>query len=453
MRGKILLVDDDQMILRGWEMLLSQSYDVTTASTVTDAKAILESFECDVAVVDLDFAGQELDGLDLIHFIQTNFPLLPIFVLSGDTATSRIRDAMRTNIVDFIVKNSEADEALLLAIKRGLQKRQAQSVDRRMFQTRSPKMQRMLSVLERIVDSRSDSPILILGEAGTGKEHTARHIGAASRKKVVTTNMANHRAEMADAALFGHLKGSFTGADQTRSGLVEQAHNGILFLDEIGETPIDVQAKLLRVIQEKEFNMVGSPTTRKVDLRFIAATNRDLAQMSSDGSFRVDLLERLSTWVLRIPALRERPEDVVFLTNEFVNFFTLNGRPFRIEQDGLDELLSYQWPGNVRELRNVVERITTMSDSGVLDRESVRYGISQDLNAGAPTLKNITQTESAKLTKDDYMRAMEHAQGNRTKAAKLLNIHRATLYRKLRSWHLVDATVPDETSGALGGSA
>ncbi|RYZ91134.1 MAG: sigma-54-dependent Fis family transcriptional regulator, partial [Proteobacteria bacterium] len=322
MKGKVLLVDDDQMILRAWEMLLSESYEVTTASSVANARAILQTSEIDVAVVDLDFQGQEEDGLDLINFIHANYPHLSVLVLSGDTVTTRVRDAMRTRILDFIVKDSETDEALLLALKRGFQKKQSKSVDSQMFQTRSPKMLRMLSVLDRIVASNSDSPILILGEAGTGKEHTARHIGARSHSKVVTTNMANHRAEMADSALFGHLKGSFTGADQTRIGLVEQAQDGILFLDEIGETPVDVQAKLLRVIQEKEFNMVGSATTKKVDLRFIAATNRDLSLMAKEGLFRNDLLERLSTWVLRLPPLRERPEDVLFLTNEFVNSFT-----------------------------------------------------------------------------------------------------------------------------------
>ncbi len=432
-RKKVLLADDDGFLLSAFEMTLGIEYDVFATTSVSDAKALVLHHDLDVAVVDLNFEGQADDGLSLVDFILKNRPQTSIVVMSGDNSTARVTNAMRRPIVDFIVKGDDSSERLEMAVQRGVQLKEDRSVAQNLFQTRSPHMQKMLTLLQRIVSSSSQSPILITGEPGTGKEHTAKHIGAAAKKKVVTTNMANHRAELADSALFGHLKGAFTGADQTRAGLIEQAHNGIFFLDEIGETPLDVQAKLLRVVQEKEFNAVGSTTVRKVDLRFIAATNRDLGKMAEQGAFRKDLLERLSTWTLRIPPLRERPEDVVYLTNLFLSEFTKTAQPFKVEPDAIAVMLDYHWPGNVRELRNVIERVVTLWDNRVLDRESVVYGINQ--GSGVSFESDVSAPE-VDLTRESYQAALKATQGNRSQAAKLLRVGRATFYRRLREWNL-----------------
>ncbi len=437
MNGKILFADDDGSALRAWELIFSDRYDVLTATTVEEARKLSIQHEFDVAIVDLNFEGQEDDGIDLIKFIQKNRPLTAIVVLSGDASTQRVSDAaLMRNLQDFIVKSGDNEDRLSLAIERGIQERRARAENQNLFQTRSPLMKNVLQLLEKIVLSPVQSPILIMGEPGTGKEHLARHVGTVTKKNVVTTNMANHRAELADSVLFGHLKGSFTGAEQSRIGLIEAASGGILFLDEIGETNLDVQAKLLRAIQEKEISQVGSSVVKKIDIRFIGATNRDLSAMSEVGLFRKDLLERLSTWILKIPTLRERPEDIVFLTNQFLNSFTKNSTAFRIEPEGMNELLKHSWPGNVRELRNVIERIATVWDARVLDKEAVRYGIFQELDSKVLAPGHNHHESVVSLTKADYINALATASGNITQVARVLGVHRATVYRKLRTWGL-----------------
>ena len=432
MRSKILLADDDAYLLRAYELSLKNDYDVISTSSINIAKQLASVNDVDVAVIDLNFEGQEEDGLALVDFILKSKPLTSIVVLSGDDDTSRVTNAMRRPIIDFVVKGNDFEDRLRIAIDRGIQKKREHLAQRSSFESKSQKMNEIVSLIERISRNDNQSPILIMGEPGTGKEHLANHIGAIMRKHVVATNMANHRPELADSALFGHMRGAFTGADSNRSGLVEQAHNGILFLDEIGETSLEVQSKLLRVVQEKEFSPVGSPTTKKVNLRFVAATNRDLHSMAKRGTFKIDLLERLSTWTFRIPPLRERPEDIPNLALQFVNAFTKSAKPFRIEPEGMQELLKYEWPGNIRELKNVIERITVACDSRVLDREAALYGIYQ----GRVTPEAKRSKVSSSLTREDFVAALRECNGNRTHAAKLLNIHPVTFFRKMRLMHI-----------------
>lgn len=435
MKAKLLLVDDDLYMLRSTEMLLADVFDITTASTVEEARLVLVDELYEAVVIDLDFEGQEEDGLDLIRYLSRSRSELPIVVMSGARSAKRVSDAMRFNIVDFVAKEGDIEVPLRSALARAIEIRKQARAEKEGFETRSPRMLSVINVLEKILASPIQSSILILGGAGSGKEHLARHIGRLTRKSVVTTNMANHRAELADSALFGHLKGSFTGADQNRIGLIEQAHGGIFFLDEVGETPIDVQAKLLRAIQEKEISQVGSTQARKVDVRFIAATNRDLTAMVSTGMFRADLLERLSTWVLELPELKDRPEDIEFLTNKFLNAFAAPGHPFRLEASGLKELLNYAWPGNVRELRNVVERIATIWDSRVIDREAVLHGISQRWDT-LPAEARSQATSDQTLTKEKLLQAFHKCEGNISRVAQTLGVHRATVYRKFRAFNI-----------------
>lgn len=435
MTGKILLVDDDALILNALECQLSEDYSIVTSTTIAGAKSVLLKEEIDVAVVDLNFEGQAEDGLALIDFINRERPKTAIIVLSGDISTSRVSNAMRRPLVDFVVKDGDIDEILRIAIERGMERRRLAVATRGQFQyqTRSPEMRRVLNVVERIVKSPNESPILIQGEAGTGKEHIAKHIGAVAKKSVVTTSMANHSVQIADSALFGHVKGAFTGADSNQIGWVEKAHNGILFLDEIGEAPIEIQAKLLRVVQEKEFTSVGSTAVKRVNVRFIAATNRNLQAMANSGSFKKDLLERLSTWVLKIPPLRERPEDIEFLSRVFLADLA-GDSAFQVTPEGLQELLAYDWPGNIRELRNVIERITTLTDSRTLDREAVRFGITQ--SPGGDEDSTTSSHQPLPISRAQAVSALDACQGNRSRAAKLLGVHPTTLFRRLRHWGL-----------------
>ncbi len=435
MRSRILLADDDQHMIRTYELMLRSRYDVASATSVDAAKSILLNEDIDVLVTDLNFEGQDEDGLDLIDFSIREKPKVPIIVLSGDSETGRVADSMRRRILDFIAKGRSIEEGLIHALERAVEQRKTTALESKSFryQTRSPAVIEVLSRLERVLNSKIQSPILIIGEPGTGKEHLARHIGSVTKKNVVATSMANHSRELADSELFGHTKGSFTSASANAIGLVEKANNGILFLDEIGETSLEVQAKLLRVVQEKAFTSVGNTTVKHVNLRFIAATNRNLNEMAAQGTFKKDLLERLSTWTLVIPPLRQRPEDIKFLTNVFLNEF-VGQKPFQVTDDGMSSLLEYSWPGNIRELRNVMERITTLSEDGVLDRKAVQSGIHQTMSA--VFLKETPAKTSRNLTKHDYISALETCEGNRSQAARLLKINPGTMFRRIREWGL-----------------
>ena len=431
-----MVADDDPLMIETYQLMLGEQYELLCVQTVPDAKALVCREDVDVIVTDLNFEGQDEDGLDLIDFSTRERPKIPIIVLSGDSETGRVTDAMRRRIVDFVVKGQAIEEGLHMALERALALRAsyAETRDSFRYKTKAPAMMDLLEKLERIVSSNSLSPILIIGEPGTGKEHLARHIGSITKKPVVSTNMANHGRDLADSALFGHVRGAFTGANSNSVGLVEKSHEGILFLDEIGEASLDVQAKLLRVVQEKSYSPVGSTVVKKVNVRFIAATNRDLRQMTSDGGFRVDLLERLSTWVLTVPALRDRPEDIVYLTNVFLNELAPE-RPFKVTEDGLAELLDHEWPGNIRELRNVIERITTLSENQRIDAVAVRAGINQHL-VSSDTPPRDRKTAVRNLTIDDYRRALKSCDGNRSRAARMLGVHPATMFRRIIDWKL-----------------
>lgn len=425
-KAKVLIVDDEQDLLDNAEDILSDYCSVSTALSVPGARNHLSRFPVDLVVADLNFEGQDEDGLSLLDFIAEKYPNTEIVVLSSDHMTSRVVNAMKRSLVDFIPKAGGYSEALTLAVTRGLQKKKAkdQGLEGVGFLTNSPKMKELLNQVNRIARSSSGSSILVVGETGTGKEVLANYVAKALGKKIVATNMAAIPKETAESELFGHVKGAFTGAVCNKAGLIEQAHGGVFFLDELGECSLSIQAKLLRVIQERELRSVGDTKYKKLEVRFLAATNRDLSQMVAEGTFREDLFQRLNTFELRIPPLRERPEDISLYANLFLTRHW-GSQPFTLTHDGLDALLSHSWPGNVRELENTIERITVLAEKRIVDVELVEAALHRPENRRL----RVSDLTSPKTSRMKVIEALRAENGNRTRAAANLGVHLSTLQR------------------------
>lgn len=425
-RPYVLVVDDDFELLESATDLLSMKYNVATASTIERAKRLIARTSFEVVIVDLNFEGQDDDGIALLDHIFAASPDSEVIVLSGDKVTSRIVAAMKRNLAEFVPKEGDYESALNLAILKALEKRRIRvaQTSKVEFLTDSPKMRDLLQVTKKIAMAPGQFSILIQGETGTGKEVLAKYFAALTHKKIVAANMASISRETAESELFGHMKGSFTGAHANRIGLIEQATRGLFFLDELGECSLSVQAKLLRVVQEREVVPVGANVPRKVDVRFISATHRNLNAMVESGEFREDLLQRLNAFVLRIPPLRERPEDIVLYATRFIAELDY-GRKLSLEASAMAALLDYDWPGNVRQLRNIIERVSLLSPSADIDGRAVKaaLGVVQSEQA-APVI--------AEPLRDRVLAALEEESGNRAKASARLGVHPTTLRRWLK---------------------
>lgn len=435
---KVILVDDNDDMLLTLEHVLSDYYQIRTANTVLKAKQIIHNNKIDVAVVDLNFEGHEDDGLSLINFIEEKYPYISIVVLSGDSNTKRVVETTKHSIIDFITKDDDFINSLKIAIKRGYERKVDIEIHNQYsgFETNSTKMKTTLDMAARIITSKSKAPILITGETGTGKEVLTKHIAKQMKKTIVAANMASIPNNMVESELFGYVKGAFTGANCTKAGLIEQAHGGIFFLDEISECSLSVQAKLLRVVQECEILPVGGVKTKKIDVRFISASNRNLEDMIKDGTFRQDLFQRINTITLHIPPLRERPEDIISLVDYFLKKLSPNNF-YTIESSAIDEFLTYSWPGNVRELKNVVERIIIFSKDRTINTDMVSRSIGKREHQSEI---NTTTIDIAKneLTRSKVIKALIDESGNRSKAAFVLGIHKSTLYRMISKYGISD---------------
>jgi DNA-binding NtrC family response regulator len=450
-RGLILLVDDDKGILESSEILLSDEFDILTTSTVKDAKEILKINNIHLVVVDLNFEGHELDGLSLIDHITKEYDNLPFVVLSGDSETKRVVEAMKRSLVEFVTKDGDHDEKLRLAIKKGLLKKKENEVKNSKvfkFKTKSPEIKSMFRTVDKLLSSNSNASILINGESGTGKEYMAKYISGYLGKRLVAANMASIPKETAESELFGHIKGAFTGATANKIGLMEQAHNGVFFLDEIGDCSPEIQAKLLRAIQEQEILPVGATVPKKINLRFVAATHHSLDQLVDEGKFRLDLQQRLSTFIFKLPALRDRPRDIEYYATMFVNELS-QGEYYSLLPSALEALKDYNWPGNVRELRNTIERAMVYTHRKTID-DTVIY---KSLNIKEPTKnKEIAQVSINfdKLQdleqKNIIIEALEKVQGNKMQAAKQLGVHFSTLHRRIKKLNIEDI-IPQGKNG------
>jgi DNA-binding NtrC family response regulator len=403
----------------------------------------LTSFEAEGAeliVTDLRMPG--MDGITLLREVRRRNTEVPIIVITGYSTVENAIEALRLGATDFIKKPFDMEELLLL-IGRTLDAsrlRQENRLLRRQLEDersrhgmvgKSPPMQGLYGVIDKVADIRCN--VIIEGESGTGKELAARAIhdqSAAAHRPFIVIDCGALSDTLLESELFGHEKGAFTGAVHTKKGLLEVASGGTVFLDEICNISDAMQIKLMRVVQEQQVTRVGGVRPIDIDVRFIVATNRDLAAMVEQGRFRHDLYHRLNVVTIRMPALRERPEDVPLLVRHFVaHFRELYHRDVEgFDAASLDRLCAYHWPGNVRELRNLVERHIALADGPVLHLEGLpgapRAGAA--LDAGTPTLETLERRYIEKV--------LESCGGNRERTAKVLGINKTTLWRKLQQY-------------------
>ena len=450
MAGKILIIDDEEK-LRGLlkRIVTLEGYMVKEAPDLRSAIKILDKEEIDVILCDVKLPDG--NGVDFIAGIKSRYPLTEVILL---TAYGNIPDgiqAMKNGAFDYITKGD--DNARLVPLlnkaieKTTLQLRikqlEEQVGNKNSFDNilgKSDLIAKAIELAKKVAPM--DTTVLLLGETGTGKEVFAQAIHNASTragKAFVALNCSAVSKELLESELFGHKEGAFTGAIKDKKGLIEEANNGSLFLDEIGEMHIDLQAKMLRVLETSEFIKVGDTKPTKVSVRIIAATNRDLQEEVNNGKFREDLFYRLNVFSISLPALRERKADIAGFADFYMKAFAAktNKRIDAMSKDFLNILEHHQWKGNVRELKNVIERAVIMTDSNELTTTALPAEFQSTHNS---TGNGVSAFDLSSVEKLHIQRVLIHTKGNKTEAARLLNIGLTTLYRKIEEYHITDNT-------------
>ena len=454
----LLLVEDEDALREVTaERLGEHGYRVTQAASGEAALEALADFAFDLVLTDLRLPG--IDGTTLIEAAVERYPNIVGLVVTGYGTVKDAVEAIKRGASDFITKPFQFDHLLHL-LSSALEQRRLQSEnaylrsqleERYRFEGmvgKSRPMRSLFDVLEMV--AATTSTILITGETGTGKELVARaiHHNSSRRKhRFVALNCGAVPETLLEAELFGHVRGAFTGAVNTRQGRLEQADKGTFFLDEVGTMAASLQAKLLRAVQEREFERLGDSQPVRVDVRVIAATNSDLAQMVRDGNFREDLYYRLNVIPIHLPPLRERREDVPLLIQSFLQKIGRNLVPPRtdvvVSQDAMRRMMAFDWPGNIRQLENVVERALALTpgrlriDVGDLPPEiRERGGEPEDTDTALPEDGIDLQGRLAEIEGGLIARALERTGGNRHQAARLLNVKRTTLVEKIKRLEL-----------------
>jgi DNA-binding NtrC family response regulator len=447
----LLLVEDEAPLRQAIaEQLSDRGYHVEQAESGEAAIARLADFAFDIIITDLRLPG--VDGSAVIEAAVARYPDIIAIVVTGYGTVKDAVEAIKRGASDFVSKPFQIDE-LLHVLGSSLEQRRLKSEnaylrsqleERYRFEGvigKSRPMARLFQLLETVAPT--NSTILITGETGTGKEVVARAIhlnGPRRMHRFVALNCSAIPETLLEAELFGHVRGAFTGAVGNRQGRLEQAHRGTVFLDEVGTMSAALQMKLLRVLQEREFERVGDSHTTKVDVRVIAATNSDLARMVAEGQFREDLFYRLNVIPVHLPPLRERKEDIPLLVQHFLAIFR-NGAPtsLTVSQEAMRRLMSFSWPGNVRQLENAVERAVALSagrtqiDVGDLPTE-VQKAQETALTTAVTLPEDGLDLDAfiADIERDLIQRSLERTGGNKGKAARLLNLKRTTLVEKLK---------------------
>jgi len=466
MNARILFVDDDAAMCGLMASLLAEAGDLATcAGDLASASALLESQPFDLVITDLSLG--QFSGLDVCERVQAVQPNVPVIIVTAYGTLSTAIDAMRAGAYDFVTKPVDPS-ALTLAVARAVEHRrlhvELHELKQRFSESHkpgeligtSPVMRHVYSLIERVRDTSAS--VLISGESGTGKELVARalHTGSSrAREPFVAINCAAVPANLLESELFGHVKGAFTDARTARSGLFQQASGGTLFLDEIGETPPEMQVKLLRALQERAARPVGGNTELAFDVRVIAATNRDLETAVESGRFRDDLYYRLNVVQINVPPLRARGNDIMLLTNHFVQIAAQRAQRAvqGVSVETARLLLDYDWPGNVRQLQNCIERAVTLARFDELSP----IDLPEKIRKAKPAMPGTTVTGIEGLLTLEAMerRYVEQvvllAAGNKSHAARLLGLDRRTLYRKLdRASHSNGASPSDDPIDAAG---
>ncbi|NOT50924.1 MAG: sigma-54-dependent Fis family transcriptional regulator [Chitinophagaceae bacterium] len=441
--NKILIIDDEEKLRQLLRRIISlEGFDVTEAGSLKDAKKIIEKESIDVILCDVKLPNG--NGVDFVKQIKREHPSVEIILL---TAYGNIADgvqAMRNGAFDYITKGDDNDKIIPLLhraidkvhLAKKVAQLEKQVGNKYSFESiigQSSTIQQAIIAAKKV--AATDATVLLLGETGTGKEVFAQAIhqaGNRSNRAFIAVNCSAFTKELLESELFGHKAGAFTGAIKEKKGLFEEANGGTIFLDEIGEMPPELQAKLLRVLESGEFIKVGESKTIRVNIRIIAATNRDLQKEMEAGHFRSDLFYRLSVFQIMLPALRERVKDIPALANHFALMFAAKtNKPVPVlQKDYLDALQQYHWPGNIRELKNIIERSVILNDDGHLTAKDLPLEL-QHTSGHAFSVFELAGAEKAHIQK-----VLQHTNGNKTEAARLLNIGLTTLYRKIEEFQL-----------------
>jgi len=443
--ARILLIDDDRTIRGSIRHLFQgQGHLVEEAEDVVSAQRAFEAFRPDVVL--LDHSLPDGTALDLLPVFKRLEPDVPILVLTGHGEIELAVATVKAGADQFLTKPVELG-ALRTLVDRTLEGRQSLRRDRAgARRTDRDELDpfagssRRIRALEREarVAAEAESPVLLLGETGSGKGVLARWLhahGPRGREAFVDLNCAGLSRELLDSELFGYQRGAFTGAVQNKAGLFEIADRGSIFLDEIGDIDGGVQPKILKVVEDQRFRRLGDTAERRVDVRLIAATHRDLAAAVQQGEFRADLYYRLNTLVLRLPPLRERPDDLPDLAEAVLARLRRDtGRAARLEPDALEALAAYSWPGNIRELRNVLERATLFARDGRLSADTLGLDGARKTTAAAPPLDGDLTLAEVERRQIEHVLALERGQVDR--AAERLGVPRSTLYQRLKEFGL-----------------
>ena len=464
---KHLLLVEDETVLRQAiaEQLTDRGYRVKQAESGEAALACLAEFAFDIIVTDLRLPG--IDGSTVIERAVARYPHIIAIVVTGFGTVKDAVEAIKRGARDFVSKPFQIDE-LLHVLESAIEQRQLKSEnaylrsqleERYKFEGivgKSRPMERLFQLLETVAPT--NSTILITGETGTGKEVVARaihHNSSRRGNRFVALNCSAIPETLLEAELFGHVRGAFTGAVGNRQGRLEQAHKGTLFLDEVGTMSVSLQMKLLRVLQEREFERVGDSHTIKVDVRVIAATNSDLTKLVAEGQFREDLFYRLNVIPVQLPALRERKEDIPLLVQHFLTKFEAerdatppagHGKSavdrlprVTVSQEGMRRLMAYHWPGNVRQLENAIERAVAFTTGrSQIDVEDLPTEVQQAQETAAPSAVTLPEEGMdldafvANIERELIQRSLERTGGNKGQAARLLSLKRTTLVEKLK---------------------
>jgi two-component system nitrogen regulation response regulator NtrX len=439
----VLIIDDEEGIRESLSGIFEdEGYDVFTASSGEEALKMLRDRSPDLIILDVWLPG--IDGVQTLKEIRNMKPDLPVIMISGHGNIELAVKATKTGAYDFLEKPLSL-ERVILAAKRALERRNLEMENKalKLDLTKewrligdAGKMKQLRDQIE--MAAKSNSRVLILGESGSGKElvaHILHQNSNRTEKPFIEMNCAAIPQELIESELFGHEKGSFTGAFERKKGKFELADEGTLFLDEVGDMSLSTQSKVLRVIETQEFQRVGGSRNIKVDVRIISATNKDLIEEVRKGNFREDLLYRLNVIPIMVSPLRERKEDIPVLVEHFLEYFATEygQRPKKVSPDAIKILEAYDWPGNIRELRNVIERLVIMTSSNTITAKNIVVGGSARSDYFAfNTLKEARES----FEKDFITKKLEENSWNISKTAEILDVERSNLHRKIKAYDI-----------------
>jgi two-component system response regulator PilR (NtrC family) len=464
---RILIVDDEEVLRDVLEVVLRrEGFDVVLAASGEEALSVLDSEEIDLVILDIMLPG--ISGIDTLRSIRVSNPGLPVIVITAFSSIDGAIEAMKHGAFHYIPKPFKNEE-VVLTVNKALEQRRLSTENERLKAElnekyswsniigKSEPMRKVFELIRLAAPSRSN--ILIIGESGTGKELVAKAIHHASpraRNAFVTVNSGSLPPELLESSLFGHMKGAFTGAIATKRGLFEVADGGSIFLDEIGNINLETQAKLLRVIQEKEFMRLGSVETIKVDVRIIAATNADLSKLMAEQRFREDLFYRLNVITITLPPLRRRREDIPMLVAHFLEKYAEeNKRKVReLTPDAMRTLMDHSWPGNVRELENTIERAVVLCTGDRIGPdllpEYLRYPVQTDQPAMVVPADGLSLKDAvSRYERAMILQSLELANGVQKRAAELLQLKPSTLNEMMKRLGIgtrASAVVEDEVA-------